>query len=457
MAKTNEPVVEVESLFTPHKYQLELFKAWKRWNIAITCRGWGKTVAAVMKLHDSALNSKVPLTFAYIAPVKAQAWDVIFEVIEEFVAPLEEYGVLKVKASTMEIHYKNSGCRIKCYGADYPNNKVIRGKTFGGVVVDEFDSISYDVWYKIIRPCLRKHKDWALLIGTIEPGSNLISMRNKVLDDLTWQCKTYKFSECWSDLPAYDEDEYHSVMSQFADQPNVLAREYECDENATDDDVVIPAPLVEAAKGKHIPESVYSNLVKVMGVDVATGHGSDKSAICMRQGLACQPLLEFNEDNMRMADIVATYIDKWQPDAVFIDKGRGEGVISRLRQLGYTVIGVDFGGSAIRKDLYKNKRTEMYFGIKDWLESGGALPPDDILCQELKVATLLPGEHMMMERKQKIKEKLGRSPDKGDSLALTFAAPVRAQGSMNHRAKTVASTGYRPLQQFGRKRHGLFR
>jgi hypothetical protein len=35
-----------------------------------------------------------------------------------------------------------------------------------------------------------------------------------------------------------------------------------------------------------------------------------------------------------------------KPDAVFVDAGRGEGVIDRLRSLGFTVIEVNFGGQA---------------------------------------------------------------------------------------------------------------
>ena len=35
-------------------------------------------------------------------------------------------------------------------------------------------------------------------------------------------------------------------------------------------------------------------------------------------------------------------IEAWRPDAVFVDAGRGEGVIDRCRQMGYQVTDVPF-------------------------------------------------------------------------------------------------------------------
>ena len=66
-------------------------------------------------------------------------------------------------------------------------------------------------------------------------------------------------------------------------------------------------------------------------------------------------------DNMALAALVADEIRAWHPDAVFIDEGNGSGVIDRLRQLGFSPIGVHFGGKATQP-RYTNKRTEMWWG-----------------------------------------------------------------------------------------------
>ena len=450
--KKKGKVKEISTGFTAHRYQTEYFNSWRRFNLCVCCRGWGKTVMAVNALIGTALKKyDEPRSFGYIAPKKGQAKDITWPIFKTYLRSLVDAGEVTMKNQDLEIHFHRSGNVIKLYGTDDGNDETIRGKTLAGVVVDEFDGVKFSSWLEIIRPTLRTHKGWALIIGTIKPGGNMMMLREKHKDDHEWNIKVYKFSECWEELPAYDENEYYSIINQYRDRPNEFAREYECDDTAATEEAIIPMNLIVEAKGKHIPESNYSNLVKVMGVDVATGVGRDKSSICKRQGLACHDIQEYNLDNMAFADVVAMEIERWEPDAVFVDKGRGEGVISRLRQLGYNVVGVDFGGRAMRSDIYQNKRTEMYHaGIKGWLETGGVLPEDDTLCQELATPMLIPvaSEKFLMERKDKIKERIGRSPDKADSLALTFAAPVVKRDDVRRahkKVRTVASTGYNPL------------
>lgn len=474
-AGKNSKKIKVESPFTPHKHQAEMWEGWKRFNVAITCRGWGKTVFAVMSLDAACRGSKKPQDFGYICPVKAQAWDVISPVIYQFLGHLEAIddgngGIIKaitIKDSAMEVHYTN-GCKFKAYGADHPNNKVIRGKTFGGVVIDEFDDTDFNVWLEIISPCLRGG-GWALFTGTVKPGSNLYRLMDEYMGHKDWNIGVYKFEDCWEDLPAYDQEQYDEIQVRFKNNPNKYAREYQCDPTASDDDVVIPTDLIHDATGKHIPKEAYEGLAKVLGVDVATGHGADKSAICKRQGLYCHKIEEYNLDNMALVDQIIYTIKKWENEdgvpvaAIFVDKGRGEGVISRMQQLGYRPIGVDFGGTPA-KDIYRNKRTEMYHdGVKNWLAMGGALPDDKKLVQELAVPVLKPGDKFLMERKEDIKKKLGRSPDEADALALTFAAPVVSRHkSTDSRMQSVRSTGYSPLnERFNQKRreigYGIFR
>jgi hypothetical protein len=79
--------------------------------------------------------------------------------------------------------------------------------------------------------------------------------------------------------------------------------------------------------------------------------------------------------------------DLWEPDAVFIDAGGGAGVLDRLRQLDYDPIEVPFGGKAILEQQFVNRRTEMWWNMKEWIENGGAIPSDPMLRQELSTPT----------------------------------------------------------------------
>lgn len=142
--------------------------------------------------------------------------------------------------------------------------------------------------------------------------------------------------------------------------------------------------------------------------------------------MAWPPTTYAKLDNMTLAAHVVEEIRTWRPDAVFIDEGNGGGVIDRLRQLGHNVIGVHFGGKASRP-RYQNKRTEMWFEMRDWLQAGGVLPPSVALKQDLAAPTYSftsATDVYALEPKDKIKERIKRSPDLGDALALTFAHPV---------------------------------
>ena len=120
-------------------------------------------------------------------------------------------------------------------------------------------------------------------------------------------------------------------------------------------------------------------------------------------------------------------INEHRPHAVFIDAGAmGAGVIDRLRQLRYQVNEVNFGERAVNEERFANIRAEMYFKIRDWLEAGGALPDIPELKTELSIVEYKfnPSGKIILEPKDKIKERTGASPDLADSLALTFARPV---------------------------------
>ena len=150
---------------------------------------------------------------------------------------------------------------------------------------------------------------------------------------------------------------------------------------------------------------------------------------------------------MTLAGHVAEQIESFRPDAVFIDSGCGGGVIDRLRQLGFSVCEVNFGGVAAKPLQYANKRAEMWGNMADWIRGGGALPnlPElkSDLCQPRY--DFDPMGKLRLESKEKIKSRCGKSPDLADALALTFAFPVQAKQTLSVRGGDFARTEYDPL------------
>jgi hypothetical protein len=128
---------------------------------------------------------------------------------------------------------------------------------------------------------------------------------------------------------------------------------------------------------------------------------------------------------MDLASRAAAIINEWQPDAVFCDAGNGSGVIDRLRQLGFDVIEVHFGGKPTNIK-YLNKRAEMWFELREWLKLGASIPNITDLKQDLAAPIYWydSAGRIQLEPKDDIKKRGLPSPDLGDALAVTFAHPV---------------------------------
>jgi hypothetical protein len=155
----------------------------------------------------------------------------------------------------------------------------------------------------------------------------------------------------------------------------------------------------------------------------------------MRQGLYAKRLYKKDiKDTSKFTDIIATYIEEQNPSVVFLDMGAmGSPILDNLRRLGYGGVtqGIYFQQAPIRDDLYVNRRAEMWHAIAKWLKDGGTLPKNAPESQDIEDDLTSPEYFysnkgkMQLESKEDMKERGLPSPDDGDALALTFAAPVR--------------------------------
>lgn len=186
-----------------------------------------------------------------------------------------------------------------------------------------------------------------------------------------------------------------------------------------------------AASKRTLQRAHFIQEPRVLGIDVAR-QGDDRSVLFPRQGRAAMaPKVFRNLDTMDLADRIALFIDKWNPDATFIDQATfGIGVVDRLHHLGYRVVGVDFGGKALDGKKFANKRAEMWWLMMEWVRAGGCTPQLDELIGEMSTPTYKFDEHgrLLLEKKVEVKKRTGTSPDLADALALTFAAPVAHAG-----------------------------
>jgi len=84
-----------------------------------------------------------------------------------------------------------------------------------------------------------------------------------------------------------------------------------------------------------------------------------------------------------------------------------------------------FGARATDPAEWSNRRTELWWRLRDWLRDEAAFDPDEDLEEELLAPTYKwSGRAKILEPKDAIKARLGRSPDDADALALAVAGHV---------------------------------
>lgn len=208
----------------------------------------------------------------------------------------------------------------------------------------------------------------------------------------------------------------------------------------------ISTEIADKAQKQVYKPGQFEHLPVIIGVDPAWT-GSDSLEIVMRQGYYMKPLASIpkNDDDWRMAQLIAQFEDEYKADAVFIDMGYGTGIYSIGKQLGRKWRLIEFGGKA-PNDMYLNMRAYMWGEMKDWLKEGGSIPPndqalyDDIVGPE---AIIDKNGRIQLESKKDMKDRGLPSPNKGDALALTFAARVVKKSETGNRI--VANTSYNPF------------
>ena len=414
-----QPLIKLD--YTPRTWQRECHIKKQRFSVYALHRRSGKTELAIMELIDKAMKTDKELgMFVYIAPFLRQAKAIAWARLKQKIEPLRRTSVIDINEGELSVRFKHNGAIIRLFGGDNPD--ALRGMRLDGCVIDEVAQIKNELWSDIVQPALSDRLGWSLFIGTPQ-GINLFSeLYYKAVNEEGWTASRYTVF----DTDSLHPDEVTRLKRDMSETS--FAREYLCDFSAQGDDQLIAlADTEDAAKRIYQPDHVRLFPI-IIGIDPAR-FGDDRSVVFRRQGKqAFKPVVYRGIDNMELASRVANLIEEHKPDAVFCDAGAGSGVIDRLRQLSYDVIEIPFGGKAMKPDQYINRRTEMWWLMKQWIEEGGAIPNNVDLKQELATPIYWYDNvgRRVLEGKDQIKKRLqgAGSPDLADALALTFALPV---------------------------------
>lgn len=198
----------------------------------------------------------------------------------------------------------------------------------------------------------------------------------------------------------------------------------------------------------------------VMGIDPASS--GDRHPFVIRQGRHLIKIYEHEAMDGTTATFLATeYIKKHNVDHVFIDTTKDLSLYDQLRALGYSnmVTKVHFNQTPMDADRFVNKRSEMIYMVKEWVEDNGVnIPDSDSLHAELMC---MPHDErtangkIFFISKLRIKKEYGMSPDVYDALGLTFAYRVRRklpEGVQRFKKAISGQKGKSPLRTMNRHR-----
>jgi phage terminase large subunit len=187
---------------------------------------------------------------------------------------------------------------------------------------------------------------------------------------------------------------------------------------------------VEVAMRRHLPDDAFTWSQKRLGVDVAR-YGDDRTVIFPRQGLAAfRPIVMRHKRNTSVSVDIANRVmgakRQWGSELELMDAtgGWAAGASDVMRANGVIAIDVQFHNKQTNDPRYYNRRAELWFGMAKWIQTGGAMPLIPEMVAELTTPTYtFKDGKFLVEPKELIKKRLGRSPDLADGLALTFGLP----------------------------------
>lgn len=177
-----------------------------------------------------------------------------------------------------------------------------------------------------------------------------------------------------------------------------------------------------------------------LGVDVADSEEGDEAAIARGRGAVLTEVIAFPNPSaaalgVRVALEMAA--DEIGDRRVGVDSvGVGGTTVNKLKELGRHIQALNAGTKAVKRidrdvladeevavleeEEYYNLRSQLWWTLRRDLQQGRlALPPDPVLHRELVMPTWEPRNgKILVEPKDKIRERLGRSPDRADAVVI---------------------------------------
>jgi len=403
----NNPVRFVQEVLgvTPDPWQAEFLMHIAKGNRRISVRsghGVGKSTAGAWAMLWY-LHLRFPVKIVVTAPTSSQLYDALFAELKRWIKAMPQLlqDQLEVKQDRIEVKDAATEAFISARTSRAEQPEALQGVHSDNVMLvgDEASGIPEQV-FEAAGGSMSGHNAVTLLLGNpVRSSGFFYDTHNRLADDwVTMKSNAYRIR----------------VLGEFP---------------RSDDDTVIPMELLEMASQRDVEASQHARMV--WGLDVAR-FGSDKSALCKRQGNAVtEPIRTWK--NLDLMQLTGAVVAEWEvlmpssrPAEILVDSiGLGAGVVDRLRELGLPARGINVSESPAMGQTYRNLKAELWHKAKAWLEARDCrMPKDEQLIAELATVrySFTSSGKIQIEGKDEIRKRGLPSPDRADAFCLTFAS-----------------------------------
>lgn len=245
---------------------------------------------------------------------------------------------------------------------------------------------------------------------------------NKTFQEKYWRLKTIS---CY-DSSLVNSEYIQYMLDKYGEDSDVFKVRVLGEFPKSDADSFISEELIRKSVEREIETQYF---YEIWGLDVAR-KGNNKTVLTRRCGRKLiKQYVWAKLDTMQICGRIIDLYDESDkagnpPNSICIDViGVGSGVYDRLSELNLPVVFVHSGSESSSKDVHLNYRMDLWSKMKDWFEDSASISDDDELIDQVSsVPTMFSSSgKMRMATKDELLALGVQSPDKADSLMLTFA------------------------------------
>jgi phage terminase large subunit len=440
----SDPVLFVQEVLgaDPFPWQVEVLKAYgagdRRLSIRSGHRVGKSAVLSWIAIHQ--LLFRFPQKTIVMAATEKQLFNALMPEIRQWIAimPQPVQDCLLVQSEYIRHKRQPAASFLSAVAVRTENPEAIAGAHSGGafgdgyilIICDEASGIP-DVVFESLAGSMAGKYATTILAGNPVRRTGFFAQTHGRLRQTE-----AKEPGHWKTFHVSSENNPNVSADLSAD----IAARYGVDSNAyrvrvlgefpiSEGDSIVPYDVVLAAGGREVSQQPGA---MVWGVDVAA-HGDDRTILVKRRvNIVPEPAKVWRKlDPMQIS---AKILKEWEdtpradkPIKIYVDVLLwGAAVVARLRELGLPVMGVNVGEAPgmVYGERYRNLRTENWFVMRDWfMRRDCCIPYDEEWFEELATQpfiTLDSSGKILATPKKKVRNMLGRSPDKADALMLTF-------------------------------------